>query len=122
MDSSGEEVVLVTRHERDAEEFALAFPRTIVLHGDARDPGVLRQAHADSAKSLVALTDDDAANLSVCLLAREAFHIPLVAGLVGHPQNARVFHALGIPCISCTEIVADGVMTALSPSTVVEVR
>lgn len=110
MESRGDEVVFVTPSAHDAEEFALAFPRTLVLHGDARDPSVLGQARAGSCSALIAATDDDAANLSVCLLAREAFGVSLTLGLASHPHNVRVFEATGVPCISCSEIVAEGVM------------
>jgi trk system potassium uptake protein TrkA len=113
LESDGNDVVLVTPHMHEAEEFALAFPRTMVLHGDARDPAVLDQARAEAADQLVAATDDDATNLSVCLLAREAFHVRAVSGLAGHPRNARIFRALHIPCVSCAEIVADAVMGAI---------
>lgn len=113
LESRGDEVILITPHVRDAEEFALEFPRTMVLSGDARDPAVLTQAQAARADRLIAATGDDAENLSICLLAREAFHLAMVAGLAGHAHNVRLFHALGIPCISCSEIVADGVMAAL---------
>lgn len=113
IESQGHDVVLVTRVASDAEEFAFAFPGTMVLGGDGRDPQVLKHARVADASSVVAISDDDAYNLSVCLLAREAFHVPEVAGLASHPQNVRLFHALKIPCISCSEIVAEGVMAVL---------
>ena len=122
IEDRGGDVALVTLHERDAEEFALAFPRSVVFNGDARDPDVLAQAHAGRADALIAATDDDATNLSTCLLAREVFHIPLVTGLARHPQNVRIFEAAGIPCISCSEIVAAGVMTTLTEHPAMAVR
>lgn len=115
LESNGHDVTLITPDARDAEEFAFAFPGAMVISGDARDPVVLKQAGAGDAAHVVAATDDDAYNLSVCLLAREAFHVPVVTGLAGHPQNVRIFHALGIPCISCSEIIAEGVLGALEP-------
>jgi Trk K+ transport system NAD-binding subunit len=115
MESRGHSVVLVTSDARNAEEFSFEFPGAMVIGGDARDPIVLKQAGAADAAFVVAASDDDAYNLSVCLLAREAFHVPAVIGLAGHPQNVRIFRALDIPCISCSEIIADSVLETLEP-------
>ena len=109
----GHTIELVVEHPRDAEELALAFPRTMVFSGDARDPDVLTQARVADADCLIAVTPDDATNLSVCLLAREAFGVGTVAGLATHPSHVRVFDALGIPCVSSNEIVVGEVLSTV---------
>ena len=48
-----------------------AAPGSAVVTGDARQPGVLEQAHVASARAVVAVTGDDAVNLGVALLARK---------------------------------------------------
>ncbi len=119
MESHGRDVVLVTPDAHDAESYAFAFPRALVIAGDGRDPSVLKQAQAADATLLVAATDDDAFNLSVCLLARDAYHIPSIVGLASHSQNVRIFDALDIACIASSEIVANAVLGALTPRSAV---
>ena len=42
-----------------------------LLVGDARLASVLEQAHIRGARSILAVTGDDAVNLSICLTAKE---------------------------------------------------
>lgn len=45
--------------------------RTVVLNGDALDQEVLREAGADQAETLVALTNDDEVNILSCVMAKQ---------------------------------------------------
>lgn len=113
VEARGHEVELITPHTREAEEFALTFPEILVFAGDARDVEVLRRARASEADCLVAATDDDATNLTACLLAREVFGVRTVTGLVGQRRNAYTFETLGIPYVSCSEVMAAGLLSAV---------
>jgi len=53
-----------------------------VLIGDATDPDLLRQAGAESADVLLALTRDENTNLMVAQIARVVFKVPKVMALV----------------------------------------
>jgi trk system potassium uptake protein TrkA len=60
---SGVRVKLIERDRRRAEIAADALERTIVLNGDGLDTELLREANVEDADAIVALTDDDKANL-----------------------------------------------------------
>ncbi len=68
---SGIEVAAI---EKEAENpFVSGLQREMpVVIGDPRLPAVLEQAHVGRARAIVAVTDDDAANLSIGLTARES--------------------------------------------------
>lgn len=110
VESRGHRVVVVTSDRAEAESFALAYPGALVLAGDGRDPAILKQAGAGDASCVMAATDDDACNISVCLVAREVLHAASVAGLAHYPQNVRIFAALGIACVSYSDILADAII------------
>lgn len=113
IESRGHGVVVVTSDRTEAESFAIAYPGALVLAGDGRDPAILKHAGANDAACVMAATDDDAFNISVCLVAREVLHAPRVAGLAHYPQNVRIFEALGITCVSYSDILADAIIGAI---------
>ncbi|GAB4281028.1 MAG: hypothetical protein Kow0067_00130 [Coriobacteriia bacterium] len=118
IEAQDKQVTFIAPTSHAAEELAFAFPRALVVHGDGRDPGVLRQARVEATGAVLSATSDDATNLSISLLAREAFSVPTVAAVVNHPHNTRTFEALGIPAVSCTQIVADALMSTLATRSV----
>src|SRR5262249_18911631 len=84
-----------------------------VLIGDATVAEVLRQAHASSAKAVIAATSDDLVNLEVALLARElnrsqriVVHLtdPRLAETARESANIRL--ALSIPTLVAPAFVA----------------
>lgn len=115
LESRGHAIVIVTSDHSEAESLAFAYPGTMVIAGDARDPAILKQAGASHASCVMAATDDDACNIAVCLVAREVLHSGKVAGLAHYPQNVRIFEALGIACVSYSDILAEGIMAAIGP-------
>ena len=73
-----------------------------VLIGDATDPDLLRQAGAESADVLLALTRDENTNLMVAQIARVVFKVPKVMALVYDAERERSFHAAGIGALTLT--------------------
>jgi len=73
-----------------------------VLIGDAVDPDLLRQAGAESADVLLALTRDENTNLMVAQTARVVFKVPKVTALVYDAERERSFHACGIGALTLT--------------------
>ncbi|MBI4465558.1 MAG: NAD-binding protein, partial [Acidobacteria bacterium] len=73
-----------------------------VLIGDAVDPDLLRQAGADKADVLLALTREENTNLMVAQMARVAFNIPKVIALVYDPQRERSFYSAGVEALTLT--------------------
>jgi trk system potassium uptake protein TrkA len=81
---------------RDRAEFAADnLERTIVLNGDALNAEVLEEAGIADADAIVALTDDDRANLLSVALAREA-GCPIGIALSKDPVFERISEPLGI--------------------------
>lgn len=86
----------VIEFSRPRAEFAADhLNQTIVLNGDALDPDVLDEAGISDADALVALTDDDRANLLSCALAREA-GCPIGIALAKDPVFERISEPLGV--------------------------
>ncbi len=53
-----------------AEAVSQRLSRTVVLHGDALDPEILEEANVSEAETVVAVTNDDEANILASLLAK----------------------------------------------------
>jgi Trk K+ transport system NAD-binding subunit len=84
-----------------------------VIHGDATVREVLRQAHAATARAVVAATSDDLVNLEVALLVREMNEKQRVVVSLNDPHlaetlrvAARVRFALSMPTIAASAFVA----------------
>lgn len=72
-ESSGIDVKLIERDQQRAGEAAREFgDAAIVLNGDALDRELLAEAQAGSADTIVAVTNDDEANIFVSVLAKQA--------------------------------------------------
>ncbi len=80
---------------------------TRVLIGDAVDPDLLRQADADGADVLLALTREENTNLMVAQIARVAFKIPKVIALAYDPQRENSFYSLGVEALTLTVLGAE---------------
>ena len=73
-----------------------------MIAGDAVDPDMLRQAEAENADVLLALTREENTNLMVAQTARIAFKIPKVIAMVYDPQRDCSFHTAGIDTLQIT--------------------
>ena len=85
-----------------------------VLQGDGTDIDTLREAGADQAKYVVALTGRDEENLVVCQLAKSYFKAPLTIARVNNPKNQALFKLLGVDAtVSSTALAAQMIENAL---------
>lgn len=66
-------------------------PTEVIYEGVATDPSVLKLAGLDKANVIVACTNDDAANLVLCYLARTLFHVKRTIARINNPRNAWLF-------------------------------
>jgi len=66
-------------------------PTEAIYEGQATDPNILKQAGLDKANVIVACTDDDAANLVICYLARTIFKVRRTVARINNPRNAWLF-------------------------------
>src|SRR3990172_969724 len=98
--------IVVIDKEHDTLEKAPEEGGVRVLIGDAVDPDMLRQAGADKADVLLALTREENTNLMVAQMARLTFKIPKVLALVYDPQREKAFHTAGIEALTLTMTAA----------------
>ena len=82
--------------------------------GDGTDVEILRDAGADEAAYVVAVTGRDEVNLVICQLAKTRFKTPLTIARVNDPKNQAVFKALGVDAtVSSTALAAQMIENAL---------
>lgn len=66
-------------------------PTEVIYEGQATDPTILKDAGLGNAQVLVACTNDDAANLVLCYLARTMFKVKRTVARINNPRNAWLF-------------------------------
>ena len=66
-------------------------PTESIYEGNPSDPAVLEAAGIRQAHAVAATTTDDAANLSLCFIARKLFDVPRTIARVNNPRNAWLF-------------------------------
>jgi trk system potassium uptake protein TrkA len=85
-----------------------------VFNGDGTDINVLREAGAEEAHYVVAVTGRDEANMVICQLAKRHFKAPLTIALVKNPKNQAIFKSLGVDAtVSSTTLAAQMIQNAL---------
>lgn len=89
---------IIERDRTRAEFAADHLDRTIVLNGDALNQEILEEAGVPEADALVAVTDDDRANLLSCALAHEA-GCPIGIALAKDPLFERIAEPLGVDAL-----------------------
>ena len=94
-DPAGLRAKLIEADRRRAEAAADELTRTVVLNGDALDPSLLEEAGISDADAVLALTNDDKANLLSCALSKQA-GCPLAIALTNDAVFSRLSPALGV--------------------------
>jgi len=83
------------------------------LAGNAIDPDLLREAGAEGADALFALTRDENTNLMVAQVARNMFKIPKVMAVVYDPAREPYYRAAGIETMALTVAGAEFIVGQL---------
>src|SRR5512138_3258014 len=102
--------------ERDRERCAaLAEELGVTLtFGDGTDVEILRDAGAEEAAYVAAVTGRDEVNLVICQLAKSRFKSPRTIARVNDPKNQEIFSALGVDAtVSTTALAAQMMENAL---------
>ncbi|MCE8518869.1 Trk system potassium transporter TrkA [Ruegeria pomeroyi] len=86
---------VIERDRRNAERAAEALERTIVLHGDGLDAGLLAEAGIARADAMLAVTDDDRTNMLAAVRAK-AEGCRLAIALINDPTLVALMPPLGI--------------------------
>jgi trk system potassium uptake protein TrkA len=92
---SGHEVVLM---EKDRMRAATIVDElgSIVVAQDGCEGKYLRQAGANRADIVAAVTGDDEDNLVICQMAKHHFDVPRTIARVNNPKNEAIFRHLGV--------------------------
>ncbi len=94
--------LVVIDKDRSVLEKSIVDEGVKVLIGDAVDPDLLREAGAEKADVLLALTREENTNLMAAQIARIAFNVPKTIAAVYDLQREKGFHAAGIDTASLT--------------------
>jgi trk system potassium uptake protein len=99
------EVVIIERDAHRAAEIEGELG-SIVMVGDACETTVLREAGAERADLVAAVTGDDEDNLVICQVAKTRFRSDRTIARINNPKNAEIFQRLGIDdTVSATDVV-----------------
>lgn len=105
--SSGHEVAVVERDEARSNHLAQVLTgRVLVVWGSCCDAASLREAGAENADVICALTGQDDTNLALCEISRALFNAPRVIARVNDARNERIFTTLGARVVSSTVLIA----------------
>lgn len=86
----------IVEHSRErAIEIADKLTRTIILHGNALDEDILREADIEGVETMVALTNDDQVNILSAVMAKR-LGCQRVLTLINNRGYSSILHSLGI--------------------------
>lgn len=88
-------IKLVERDEERAVHVADKLSRTVVIQGSALDAEILREVNVAEAETVVAVTNEDEANILTCLLAK-SYGAERTVGLINNPVYGQLVTKLGI--------------------------
>ncbi|NHN47380.1 TrkA family potassium uptake protein [Halostella sp. JP-L12] len=91
------EVVVIEKDGAKADAAAREYD-CLVLNDDATEMETLEDAGVDRADALISTTDQDAANIMVCLLATER-EVPAIVSVVHNPEHMNLFRRIGVNTI-----------------------
>jgi trk system potassium uptake protein TrkA len=93
--ASGHEVVLMEKDRRRSEQIADEIG-SVVISQDGCEGKYLREAGANRADIVAAVTGDDEDNLVICQMAKHHFDVPRTIARVNNPKNEALFRHLGV--------------------------
>jgi trk system potassium uptake protein TrkA len=113
LDTRQHEVIVIDK-EHGLLQRAEREPGVKLIAGNAIDPDLLREAGADGAAALFALTRDENVNLMVAQVARQHFKIPKVMAVVYDPAREPHYRSAGIETMALTVAGAEFIVGQLS--------
>ena len=67
----GARIKIIEKNKQRAEEIANELSSSIVIHGDALEEEILKEANLEETETVLALTNDDENNIMACVLAEK---------------------------------------------------
>jgi Kef-type K+ transport system membrane component KefB/Trk K+ transport system NAD-binding subunit len=107
----GEPVTFIGRDVARLEKLREA--GCVVVSGPPDDEQVLRQAGAERARALVALSNDPAVVARACRQARDVFQMPSIVARADEQEQVRTLQAMGVQVVQATMAMALGLEGAL---------
>ena len=105
---SGNDVTIIEEDLETADRLSVVLQgRYLVIHGDGCDSKYQEDAGIRRADVFVATTGQDDDNLVSCEIAQRVFNVPRCIARVNSPKNLRIFHEVGIECVSSTTLIAN---------------
>ncbi|MBU1262371.1 TrkA family potassium uptake protein, partial [bacterium] len=102
------EIAIIEKSKSICNEIAEEQPNILVIRGDGCESKNLKDARAERADVIAAVTGFDEDNLVICQLAKEKFNIPRTVARVNDPDNEHIFGALGVDIpVNSTSIIAN---------------
>jgi trk system potassium uptake protein TrkA len=92
---SGHEVVLMEKDRARADQIADEIGSIVIAH-DGCEGKYLKEAGANRADIVAAVTGDDEDNLVICQMAKHHFDVPRTIARVNNPKNEELFRHLGV--------------------------
>ncbi len=103
--AEGHEVMLIEEDRSKIDTLSLEFHESIMV-GDGSAVEVLKEAGANRADVIVAVTGNDEDNLVICQVAKLVFLRPRTIARVNNPRNEDLFTGLGVDAsVSATKII-----------------
>ncbi|GAB4546315.1 MAG: NAD-binding protein [Pleurocapsa sp.] len=101
------QVTIINAHPAEAKEFSHQIKATVIV-GDGTHPTILKEAEAERADLVLALTSYDEDNLVACQIAQQHYRVPRAIALVNDPSYQEFFEQMGITvAFSATQILAN---------------
>ncbi|AMJ41237.1 potassium channel family protein [Anaerotignum propionicum] len=97
--SEGNGNVLIIDKNKDAFRKLSPSYGGLSIIGDATDIDVMLEAQMNNASAVIAVTNNDNANIMVAQIAREMFHIKRVIARLYDPDREYVYNEFGIDTI-----------------------
>ncbi len=88
-------VKIIEKERARAEVIADKLEKTIVLNGDGLDLDILEEANIDKVDAVLAVTDDDKANMLSCTRGKKA-GCPVTIALVNDPSLTSLLSPMGV--------------------------
>lgn len=95
----GHHVAVIDKDETAFSRLGPGF-RGRTYEGLAFDHDVLMRAGIHEAQGLAALTNDEAANIIVCRIAKQIFHVPHVVARLYEPERAPLYKSMDVATVS----------------------
>jgi K+ transport systems, NAD-binding component len=106
-------VLIIDKNKDSFRKLSPSFGGLSII-GDATDIDVMLEAQIGNASAVIAVTNNDNANIMVAQIAREMFHIKRVIARLYDPEREYVYHEFGIDTICPAILSAKGIDKILS--------